>query len=238
MRVLVVSDIHGNWPALEAVAREPHDAVICLGDIVGYGPDPAACVQWVAVHGTCVVQGKHDRANAEHVPSRCRPEFEWLAEAVAPVTAERLSDEERTFLSDLPHWGFQELDGRRIACVHARPSDPLYGYLPPDPATWAHEVEGIHADLMLVGHTHVPLDLAIGRRRVINPGSVGQPKDGDSRASYVVLHDGRPEFKRVAYPVERTVGALARSGIGAEATAALGELLRTGSPASELAHSM
>jgi putative phosphoesterase len=237
MRVLVVSDIHGNWPALEAVAREPHDAVICLGDIVGYGPDPAACVQWVAEHAECVVQGNHDHANAEHVPPRGRPEFGWLADAVAPVTAERLSDEERTFLGDLPHWGFQELDGRRIACVHAKPSDPLYGHLRPDSPATAREVEGLQADVLLVGHTHVPYDRAIGRRRVINPGSVGQPRDGDSRASYVVLSNGRPEFKRVPYPVDTTVAALARSGIEADAIAALGELLRTGSTP-ELAHAM
>lgn len=73
MRILVISDLHGNWAALEAVAAVPHDAVLCLGDIVGYGPQPAECLRWLRARGAHIVQGNHDRALADDLPPRCRP---------------------------------------------------------------------------------------------------------------------------------------------------------------------
>ena len=94
MRVLVVSDIHGNWPALETVAAVPHDAVVCLGDIVGYGPQPGECLRWLRANGAEIVQGNHDRALADDVPPRCRPDFERLAAAAAGIARGQLSDEE------------------------------------------------------------------------------------------------------------------------------------------------
>lgn len=230
MRVLVISDIHGNRAALEAVATTRHDAVICLGDIVGYGPEPAACTQWVQRHAGWTVQGNHDRAIGEGVPPRCRPDFAWLAEAVTPWTRSQLAPDDLTFLAGLPRWTVHVLDGVRVACVHARPSDPLYGYLSPDREVWARELEGVIADLVLVGHTHLPLDFRIGRQRLINPGSVGQPKDGDPRAAFALVVDGEPQLCRIEYDVEQTVAALEASDIARPAVGVLGEMLRTGQP--------
>ena len=230
MRILVISDIHGNRAALEAVAATPHDAVICLGDIVGYGPDPAACTHWVRQHSGWTVQGNHDRAIGEDVPPRCRPDFAWLAEAVTPWTRAQLALEDLAYLRGLPRWTVHVLDGVRLACVHARPSDPLYGYLPPDREVWARELESVVADLVLVGHTHLPLDFRIGRQRLINPGSVGQPKDGDPRAAFALVVDGEPQLGRIEYDVEQTVAALESSDVARPAVAVLGEMLRTGQP--------
>jgi putative phosphoesterase len=230
MRILVISDIHGNRAALEAVATVPHDAVICLGDIVGYGPDPAACTRWVQRHSGWTVQGNHDRAIGDEVPPRCRPDFAWLAEAVTPWTRSQLAPEDFTFLRGLPRWTVHVIDGVRVACVHARPSDPLYGYLPPDREVWARELESVVADLVLVGHTHLPLDFTIGRQRLVNPGSVGQPKDGDPRAAFAVVVDGEPQLGRIEYDVEQTVAALKASDVARPAVAVLGEMLRTGQP--------
>jgi predicted phosphodiesterase len=75
VRTLVVSDLHGNWPALEAVAAVPHDAVVCLGDIVGYGPQPGECLRWLRASHASIVQGNHDRSVADGVPPRCRLDF-------------------------------------------------------------------------------------------------------------------------------------------------------------------
>lgn len=228
MRILIVSDIHGNRAALDSVASQTHDAVICLGDIVGYGPEPRACVRWVRDHATWVVQGNHDRANADDVPPRCQPDFAWLADAVVPLSNAQLDDEDRTYLRGLPKWVMRDFGGVRVACFHAKLSDPLYGYMPNDRSAWAREVEHVEADLILVGHTHLPLDLTIGNRRVVNPGSVGQPKDGDPRAAFAVLVDGEPRLERVVYPIDETIAALAASDIDRHAVETLSEMLRTG----------
>jgi putative phosphoesterase len=228
MRVLVVSDIHGNHAALEAVATVPHDAVICLGDIVGYGPQPAECVRWVRAHSDWTVQGNHDRAIADQVPPRCRADFAWLAAAVTPYTRGQLTRSDLRFLSGLPRWAVHVIDGVRVATFHAKPSDPLYGYMSTDPQQWSRELDGVDAELVLVGHTHLPLDLTIGRTRLVNPGSVGQPKDGDPRAAYALLEDGRPSLERMEYPIDRTVAALEATGVDDAAVTVLTEILRTG----------
>jgi putative phosphoesterase len=228
VRVLVVSDIHGNWPALEAVAAVPHDAVLCLGDVVGYGPQPAECLRWLRASGAEVVQGNHDRALAADVPPRCRPDFEWLAAAAAGIGRQQLDDVEKAFLRALPPMRSLTLDGKRVVMAHATPLDPLYSYLPPDPERWRQAVVGVDADILLVGHTHLPLDIRLDHLQVVNPGSVGQPKDGDPRAAYAVIEDGRLELARVAYPIERTVEGLEAAGVATPAREALAGLLRTG----------
>jgi predicted phosphodiesterase len=229
MRYLVVSDIHGNLAALEAVLAEPHDAVICLGDIVGYGPEPLACLRWIRREAKIVVQGNHDRAAATGADPGCRPAFRWLAAATAPIASRELEDSDRRYLGDLPHWLFIDVDGLPTLAVHATPSDTLYRYLgPKDLTAWQDEVSGIPANLVLVGHTHLPFDIHVAGVRVVNPGSVGQPKDGDPRAAYAVIDNGFVELKRAAYPIERTVLGLQESGVAPEAAAVLGSLLRHG----------
>jgi predicted phosphodiesterase len=228
MRVLVISDIHGNSAALEAVAAEPHDALVCLGDLVGYGPEPGACVRWIRQHAALVVQGNHDRALGDGSPPRCRAQFQWLAEALAPLGRAQLSDEERGWLAALPRSAVREYDGVRYYFVHATPGDPLYRYLGPDPLAWEPEIRDLEADVIVVGHTHRQFELTAGTRRVVNPGSVGQPKDGDPRAAYAVLEHGAARLGRAAYDVERTVAGLERSPVDSRAAATLSALLRTG----------
>jgi putative phosphoesterase len=228
MKVLVVSDIHGNLTALEAVAAEPHDSVICLGDLVGYGPEPGACVRWVRTHAALVVQGNHDRALGDGSPPGCRADFEWLADALAPLGRAQLSPEERAWLAVLPRSAMQAYDGDRYLLVHAAPSDPLYRYLGPDTADWESEVKSLEVDALLVGHTHLQFELTVAGKRVVNPGSVGQPKDGDARAAYAVLENVAVRLGRIAYDVEGTVSALEASGADREAVADLSSLLRTG----------
>lgn len=228
MKTLVLSDIHGNLAALEAVAAQPHDLLICLGDLVGYGPQPGPCVRWVRAHAALVVQGNHDRALGDGSPAGCRTEFQWLADALAPLGQAQLSGEERAYLAGLPRSVVRELDGTRCLFVHATPGDPLYRYLGPDQAAWAVEVGSLDADLVMAGHTHLQFELIVDGKRVVNPGSVGQPKDGDPRAAYAVHENGACRFGRMPYDVERTIAELQATGADRDAVADLSLLLRTG----------
>jgi predicted phosphodiesterase len=105
MRTLVISDIHGNLEALEAVLNaEPWDELVCLGDIVAYGPEPVACLALVRGAGGVVVQGNHDRALAEGIAPRCRPAFERLAEVTHELARAEASPMDMEYLATLPRW--------------------------------------------------------------------------------------------------------------------------------------
>lgn len=228
MRTLVISDIHGNWPALRAVVATQFDSVIALGDLVGYGPFPAECVAWVREHASIAVQGNHDCAYGADVAAGCRPDFRWLSDAVGPLTWSQLDARALHYLANIPRWAVLDIDRRKYAFVHAAPSDPLYEYIGPDPERWDVELDGLDVDVLVVGHTHLQFALTLGTREVVNPGSVGQPKDGDPRAAFMVIEDGEWRLERVAYPIEDTVNALSSADVDREAVSVLAELLRTG----------
>ncbi len=235
MRVLVISDIHGNEEALRAVTEaESVDRVLCLGDLVDYGPRPAEVVRWVRSHAEATVRGNHDTAVARGVPCRSAPAFRRLSEESRKRTIPLLSDEEIRFLGGLPVERSIEIQGLRIRMLHAAPADPLYQYLPAsDVAAWERGVADIDADVILVGHTHIPAVLSFGTKLVVNPGSVGLPRDGDPRACYAVLEDRRPLLKRAAYDVRRTVDALAAWGLPQDVATSLEGIYTTGAlPAS------
>jgi len=216
MRVLVISDIHGNIDALEAVlAAEPQvDRVLCLGDIVDYGPAPAETVRWVRQHALATVRGNHDNAVGNGADCGCAPPFRRLSECSRQRTIPRLTDDERHFLASLGLQQRLEIDGRRLALVHATPSDPLFRYLPPaEVEQWKLEVADLNADLVLVGHTHLPGLVDLGSVRLLNPGSVGLPRNGNPRASYAVIVDGEPQLRRVPYDVDNNVRRLWEFGL-------------------------
>jgi putative phosphoesterase len=230
LKTLIISDIHGNLAALRAIeARERFDQVMCLGDIVGYGPEPAACLRWLRERNVVVVvQGNHDRALGEGVPARCAPQFQWLAEATYSIGETQLAADEKAYLAALPTRALIDRGERRLLLVHASASDPLYGYRASTVEAWTDDLIGVNADVVLVGHTHLQFQLQVGATKLVNPGSAGQPKDGDPRAAYAVLENGAIRFGRAAYAVEQTISALARSGVSPAAAGALAELLRTG----------
>ena len=119
-------------------------------------------------------------------------------------------------------------DGKVLLLVHATPRDPLDEYLFEDSAAWERRLEGVEADLVCVGHTHHPFRLDFGPKTILNPGSVGQPRDGDPRASYAILDDGRIELNRVEYPVEETIERLQESLMPPRARAMAAAVLRAG----------
>ncbi len=204
MRILVVSDIHANWPALAAI-DEPHDLCLCLGDLVDYGPDPAPCVRWAMQHAHHAIRGNHDHGVAQDVRAAEGAGYRYLTRVSRPLAWPSLNGSERRYLLRLPLTARVTIDGRRFLLVHATPKDPLDEYLGADPAAWANRLGDSEADVVCVGHTHKPFHLRAGDTTVLNPGSVGQPRDGDPRASYAVIDDGRIEFKRINYPIAETL---------------------------------
>jgi len=231
MRILLIADIHANWPALQAVAAEPHDVCICLGDLVDYGLDPVPCIAWVRDHAQHVVRGNHDHGAAQNVVINGRTGFKYLTGITRPLTRERLSDEDLRYLSRLPVTRQVTLDNTRFLLVHATPRDPLDEYAPPDAEFWARRLENVEADVVCAGHTHQPFVLEVGGKLVINPGSVGQPRDGDPRASCAVIENYKVDLKRIDYSIEDTVATIQSSPLPDSAKDMLIDVFRTGAPA-------
>ena len=109
------------------------------------------------------------------------------------------------YLLQLPVTRRFTLAGKRFLMVHATPRDPLDEYLLKDSSIWAKRLQNVDADIVCVGHTHMQFKLEINNVLVINPGSVGLPRDGDPRAAFAIIEDNRIELKRIAYPIEETV---------------------------------
>jgi diadenosine tetraphosphatase ApaH/serine/threonine PP2A family protein phosphatase len=229
-RVAVISDVHANWHALEAVLaavdEERPDEIWCLGDLVGYGPRPNQCCAEIARRAELCLVGNHDLGVLGELDL-----LDFAPEAVesARWTREVLADEARAYLRSLRPAGRR--DG--VELFHASPRNPVWEYVLTGEAA-AAAFDLTEEPLVLVGHSHVPLAIALedgsldgglapegtqtelGADRVLlNPGSVGQPRDGDPRAAWLMLDFGarRAWFRRTAYPVERTQAEIRERGL-------------------------
>jgi len=227
MRILLLSDIHGNWPALEAI-REPFDLCLCMGDLVDYGCEPGPVIDWVRKNAEVCIRGNHDHMVAQNVVTNGAGGFRYLSGASRPVSRERTTPQQRRYLASLPVTRYLTIDGMKIMLVHATPRDPLDEFAPPEVEFWKRRIEGLNVDLVCVGHSHFPYLLDVGRTRILNPGSVGLQRDGDWRASYAILDFGSISLHRVEYPVERTLAALHGSPMPDLAKTFLSELYRHG----------
>jgi diadenosine tetraphosphatase ApaH/serine/threonine PP2A family protein phosphatase len=228
MRVAVLSDIHANLVALEAVLASigTVDAIWHLGDIVGYGPEPDAVVGRLAEVGATGVAGNHDRAA---IGGR---EIDWFnpdARAAMEWTRTRITVTTRSWLRALP----ERRTEAGLTLVHGSPRDPIWEYIV-SLAVARVNLEVLDTPIGLFGHTHLPMvwterdgrvepispvvgstfGLA-GRHALLNPGSVGQPRDGDSRASWLELDldAGVATWRRVAYDVGSVQAAIRDSGL-------------------------
>jgi predicted phosphodiesterase len=221
MRIAVISDVHGNLTALEAVIadleiRAP-DAVINGGDLVLMGSEPAGVLDRVRELGWPGVVGNTDellwrpeerRRQQQRMP-KLGVLLELLFERYAPATRQLLGDDRLAWLRDLP--GEERLGD--LLVLHAAPND-LWRSPMPD-ATDA-ELSDVYGDCgaakIAYGHIHRPFVRPLGALMVMNCGSVGLPWDGDPRASYLLIDEGEPSVIRVAYDLEREAAALERSG--------------------------
>lgn len=232
MKILLVADLHANWPALSAI-QETFDACLFLGDAVEYGVEPAPCIEWVRQHATAAIRGNHDHAVAQRVPLSNGSGFRRLASATRAQHWQILEPSHLKYLSRLPVTQYVELDGKSFYLVHGTPRDPLDEYLADDPAAWQQRLKGIDADFVCVGHTHIPMHLDLGRWQLINPGSVGQPRDGDPRAAYAVIENGKLHFRRVEYDIDAAVASLAAAGLDQESLELAISVLRHGGKPAE-----
>ncbi|MGI8915930.1 MAG: metallophosphoesterase family protein [Chloroflexota bacterium] len=229
MRIAVISDIHGNLPALQAVIADAGtvDTWWCLGDITGYGANPNECVRCVRDLGGVVLAGNHDVAA---IGLASIPSFNNHAARCLRWTARVLEPDQRTFLREVAELPVR-LERDRFTLVHASPRDPVWEYV----ATGREALENFpffSSQYCLVGHTHVaaayddrgrnvmgdligPGQPLADRRLLCNPGAVGQPRDGDWRASYLLLDDDGPgwEWRRVAYDVADAAARIRAAGL-------------------------
>lgn len=215
MRLGIVSDIHGNQVAFEAVLDDMPsvDGLVCAGDVVGYNPWPADCVAAVRERSIPTVMGNHDRAVARDSAFR----FNAMAKAGVDHARDHLDDEALSWLDCLPDE--RTVADGRVKLVHGHPDDPdRYTY----PDEFSPRMLGDEA-LLVTGHTHVQGHRVFDEGVVMNPGSVGQPRDGDPRAGYAVVEVGdgpggdavTVEERRVAYDVDAVVEAVREAGLPA-----------------------
>ncbi len=240
MRWLIISDAHGNYDALRRVLdSERYDEVIFLGDAVDYGPQPAETLDLLREVGSILLKGNHDAAAAHGISCMCREELRPLSEYTrANVTLKILSKEDLKFLARLPDKAEPLLGELRTYAVHASPRDRLYGYVMPDMSDeeleeQMHELglagpRKLDHELVLLGHTHRAMVRELNSK-IVNPGSVGQPRDGDPRASYALLEDGRLELRRISYDVEGVISKLRGLRLEKWAEDQLVHILRNGS---------
>jgi len=230
VRLAVISDIHGNAEALRAVLADIEarnvEGIVCLGDIVGYGPDPLACVDLVGERCQWSLLGNHD-FGVLYEPTNFNPGAEqaayWTRAQFETETDETARARRWAFLSQLRvrvKFGGEN----QIIAVHGSPRRPINEYVFPDDAiNGTLKIQQIFERIdkcAVVGHTHVPgvftdepdfyapaelknkFTFQDGEKCMINVGSVGQPRDNDPRASYVVIEDGCVEFQRVEYDID------------------------------------
>jgi diadenosine tetraphosphatase ApaH/serine/threonine PP2A family protein phosphatase len=241
MRIAVLSDIHANYHALEAVLAsvdaEGVDELWCLGDTVGYGPRPNRCCAIVRERSALCLAGNHDLAV---IGTLSVDEFNGDAAAAVRWTQDVLDEEARTFLAGLEPAA--KRDG--VELFHGSPLDPVWDYVLSEAAAYL-SFKATSAPLLLVGHSHVALALSwdgsglaggmasegeldlADRRWLLNPGSVGQPRGDDPRAAWLLIDDQarRATFHRVPYPIERTQAEIRERGLPESLAArlALGE---------------
>jgi len=218
MRILVISDIHANFTALEAVLSEAgeFDATWCLGDLIGYGPDPNECIDRVKeLPGLTCIIGNHDAAALKQIdPDSFNPE---AREAIF-WTQKMLSKRALDFLCELS----EKIEVERVTLTHGSPRHPVWEYLL-DTRTATVNFKYFETPLCFVGHTHLPVlysladndplarmsvpepnqKFVLSNRSIINPGSVGQPRDRDPRAAYAIYDstDDTWDYRRVPYDI-------------------------------------
>ncbi len=229
MRIAVLSDVHANLHAVEAVLAEVDaggfDAIWFLGDLVGYGPKPNECAALLQERAAICLAGNHDLVVLGKIPIDA---FAGEAAAAARWTQTVLDGTARAFLDSLaPH---APAPGAEL--FHGSPRDPVWDYVLSDEAA-AAALALTEAPLVLVGHSHVALEISNGDdlrggqapagtqlelgsvRRLLNPGSVGQPRDGDARAAWLEIDKAaaRATFRRTDYPVGQTQSEMREVGL-------------------------
>jgi putative phosphoesterase len=218
MRIVVLSDIHSNLDALQAVVRHlpKYDELWCLGDIVGYGPQPNEVIEKLQqLRPTTVLEGNHDRAvvtgDVEGFSSHAARAVKWTRAVIGEAGL--------SYLAALKPSVQVEREVKTLALFHGSPRDPLTEYVFPGLTESAGRglMNMAGAEIVLLGHTHIPMMYRFNGNILANPGSVGQPRDGDQRASFALLTITQSgvsfEVQRVEYDVGSVADRIVRSGL-------------------------
>lgn len=209
MRIGLISDIHSNLPALETVLDDipSVDRIVCAGDIVGYNPWPAECVERIRDLTDAVVIGNHDRTVER--PHEYRANH--MAEAGLKFAKESLSAEQLEWVTTLPRRLTFADD--QFLLVHDHPKFQDKYVYPAEFSSVGRYLEGFRG--AIIGHTHIQHKAVVDDRLVVNPGSVGQPRDGDPRAAYAVLDTDEPrvDLRRVDYDIDRVIERIEEVGL-------------------------
>jgi putative phosphoesterase len=213
VRLAIISDIHSNLPALqvvlEQIEKEGVDRILCAGDIVGYGPFPNEVIERLMKIELTTILGNHDRA----VLSRDSSNMNIQAQDAVWWTIENLKQEGQDYLARLSPKESFSWNGLSIAIFHGSPrSDDEYI---PEESADDELLELAKSDFLVLGHTHVPFVRSLDIGTVVNPGSIGQPRDGDPRASFAIYDHRlrRFEVKRLAYDIDAVAEAMRASGL-------------------------
>jgi putative phosphoesterase len=227
-RLAIVSDVHANLDALDAVLGQIEgEEVVCLGDLVDYGAQPNEVVAKMMQVGAKTILGNHDSAALTGDTSL----FNAKAAMSSIWTRTKLTEDSRLYLGALPEELRMQVEGVKLYFTHGSPDDHLWEYVDPrtDSDLFGNFLDKLKVDGIGLGHTHLPYVWRDGTRVIFNPGSVGQPRDGDRRAAYAVLTvDGgsvNVELRRVQYDFQRAASKIREAGLPASHA----ERLATGS---------
>lgn len=207
MKLLVISDAHSNYLALKAaVDSERYDKLVFLGDAVDYGPQPAEVLDFITENADYYVMGNHDRAVAYDEDCHCSIDMHDLSEYTRKEISQKiLSKQDIDKLKGMPEKVVAEIDGMKTYMTHASPYNNLNGYMYGSEADMvARDKNLMDYSLIMVGHTHYPMYY---KNRILNPGSVGQPRDGNWMPHYAIIDTDRNEvgFRRFSYDHETTL---------------------------------
>jgi len=218
MKYAVISDVHSNLDALEAVINEIPKTmpVLCLGDIVGYGPQPNEVIEAIqSLKPLATLMGNHDYAvttgDVEGFSDHAAAAIEWTRQHITPANLH--------FISTLRSAVHFDVDNTQVALYHASPRDSLFEYVYPGISD--REVKSLielsKCRVILLGHTHIPMRFSLESGLLANPGSVGQPRDGNPNASFGLLTISGGEcnfdYGRVEYDVDSTAAKISKAGL-------------------------
>ncbi len=217
-RIAILSDIHSNLEALQAVAKNLDvDDVIVLGDSVGYGANPNEVLDWLKDRNCIVIKGNHEEATITGNTGWFNP----MAARAILWTRQILTSANMEFLSSLEERKLIEFNDVRVSLLHGSPNDPLYEYVYEETHShlFDYYLQKEEANIIALGHTHAPFLWSSKNGMILNPGSVGQPRDGDKRASFAILtvEDGVPmvEHHRVEYNIDVAANKIRSAGLPA-----------------------
>lgn len=240
-RIIIFGDLHANWEALLVLQQaEPQpEVVLCLGDIVGYGPDPKRCLDAVRTSATHVIGGWHDRAVGSS--SQASPAEDELLEATWAYTRSMLSAEDRDYLASLPEQLIVEIAGVRFCLTRFPPDDvetETRMLITMSQARLREQFGQIEADIILLGGPHVPALRQIDQQLIVCPGSLGQPRYGVSDPTFAAWEDGatstgaastgRLQIHHLHYHPETTIRKLSLLPLDPEHVGRLQSILQTG----------